>query len=477
MFLQQRQQKIIDILLQDNKWYTLEELANQVPCAVKTVREDLHSLKYKLPSDWKIELVKGKGVKLHKPSHAAQANIHSLFKQENIPFRVLDQLLQGQIHTIAQLADALYMRVATLSSHLHRVQDYLQYFDLNLHKRPLRIEGVEAHIIYMFYESYFNTYGWNEWPFPEEIDVFSYIQQMERKLDIQFYPSYTQRLSYLLAIAIQRKKQGHEMKILPVHEVLMVDMPFYHKINELPPTLCNVPLTKSDRIFITIAVNCCMFIHSNQNQYKKELLQHFSEGTSTVYQHTHKLVTQLEKEFDIPFRQDEEFLFNVLQYLRQILYRHQFIPTLTAPTSEWQTQIKQKHDTTFQKVRSVYTKWVQEHPFLYKVQEDEILTITLQIEAIVQLSKSYCKKVLLYVEDYILWKRYIQSVLYHEFGNTLFIIPEEIVDIHKCDLKQLHIDGIISMLPLEKIELPILQISVVPTRRELDAIQAFLHRR
>lgn len=150
MFLQQRQQKIIDILLQDNKWYTLEELANQVPCAVKTVREDLHSLKYKLPSDWKIELVKGKGVKLHKPSHAAQANIHSLFKQENIPFRVLDQLLQGQIHTIAQLADALYMRVATLSSHLHRVQDYLQYFDLNLHKRPLRIEGVEAHIIYLW---------------------------------------------------------------------------------------------------------------------------------------------------------------------------------------------------------------------------------------------------------------------------------------------------------------------------------------
>ncbi|MGR5864797.1 hypothetical protein ACT7DZ_15525 [Bacillus cereus] len=77
--------------------------------------------------------------------------------------------------------------------------------------------------------------------------------------------------------------------------------------------------------------------------------------------------------------------------------------------------------------------------------------------------------------DSILWKRYIQGVLYHEFGTTLSIVPEEVLDIHKYDVQQLGIDGIISTIPVEERELPILQISVVPTRRELDDIQEFLH--
>ncbi|MGR5971011.1 hypothetical protein ACT7C1_35550 [Bacillus paranthracis] len=77
--------------------------------------------------------------------------------------------------------------------------------------------------------------------------------------------------------------------------------------------------------------------------------------------------------------------------------------------------------------------------------------------------------------DSILWKRYIQGVLYHEFGTTLSIVPEEVLDIHKYDVQQLGIDGIISTLPLDERNIPIFQISVVPTQRELDDIQAFLH--
>ncbi|MED3469997.1 helix-turn-helix domain-containing protein [Bacillus thuringiensis] len=475
MFTNQRQQEILNILLQNPRWHTIEELAEQVHCAMKTVRRDLHYLKDQLPTEWHIQLMKGKGVKLHKPSHSSQTSIYSFFQREDMRFRVLDQLFQGQAHTITQLADSLYVQVSTLSPILYRVQRYLSYFDLELHKRPLRIVGIEAHIVYMFYELYFTTYGWEEWPFPDEIDVFSYITQIEQKLDIQFYPIYTQRLAYLLAVAIQRKKQGYEMKILPIHEAMIMKTPLYHKIKKLPAVLCDVSLTKADYVFMTIAVNCCMFVPSNRKQYKQEVLQHFYEGTSTVYRYARELVERLEKIFDMSFHQDEEFLFCLLQYLRQISYRNQFIPTLTSPSSDWQEKIKQKHERTFQKVRSIYTSWVQEYPFLYQAREEDILTITLQLEATFQLSQTYRKKVLLYLGDSILWKRYIQGVLYHEFGNTLSIVSEEVLDINKYDVQQLGIDGIISTIPLGEKEIPIFQISVVPTRRELDDIQEFLH--
>ncbi|HDR3902699.1 TPA: helix-turn-helix domain-containing protein [Bacillus cereus] len=474
MFMQQRRQEIINILLQDQKWHRLEEIADQVHCAVKTVRRDLYYLKDQLPSDWRIQVIKGKGVKLYKPPHSSQTSIYSFFKREDMQFRILAQLLQGDIHTVAQLADTLYVQISTLSPVLRSIQKYLRYFDLELLKKPLRIVGKEAHIVYMFYELYFTTYGWEEWPFPEEIGVFSYISQIEKQLDIQFYPSYKQRFAYLLAVAIRRKKQGYQMKILSIHEALIMETSFYSKIKTLPSTLCGISLTKADQVLITIAVNCCMFVHSNRNQFKQEILQQFYTGESIVYQYAQDLVERLELVFDTTFCQDEEFLFCLLQYIRKISYRYQFIPTITSPTLEWHEQIKQKHATTFQKVCSVYTLWVKEHPFIFRANEEDILAITLQLEATFQLSQKYRKKVLLYLGDSILWSRYIQGVLYHEFGNNLFIVPEEVLDIYKCELQKLDIDGIISTIPLEKIQLPIFQISVVPTRRELDDIQIFL---
>ncbi|MGR5971008.1 helix-turn-helix domain-containing protein [Bacillus paranthracis] len=60
MFTHQRQQEIINMLLQDPRWHTLEELAEQAHCAVKTVRRDLHYLKDQLPPEWHIQLMKGK---------------------------------------------------------------------------------------------------------------------------------------------------------------------------------------------------------------------------------------------------------------------------------------------------------------------------------------------------------------------------------------------------------------------------------
>ncbi|MHB0803174.1 helix-turn-helix domain-containing protein [Bacillus thuringiensis] len=475
MLIYQRQQHIITILLQNQKWYTLEEIAELAQCSTKTVQRDLHYLKEQLPSDWVIQITKGQGVILYKPPHSSQTSMYSFFKQEDMRSLVLQQLFQGHVQTITQLADALYVRVPVLSPVLRSVQSYLQYFHLELHKRPLRIVGKESHIVYMFYELYFTTYRWEEWPFPEEADVFSYIAQIEQKLDIQFYPNYKQRLAYLLAIAIRRKKQGHEITFLPIYERLIMDTPFYLKIIELPTVLCDVPLTKTDQIFITIAVNCCMYVYSNRNQHKQEMLQYFFEGTSTVYRYAQVLVAQLESIFHIPFHQDEEFLFCLLQYIRQISYRYQFIPNLTSPAAVWHEQIKQKHAITFRKVSSVYTTWIKEHPFLNCANEEDILAITLQLEAAFQLSRNYRKKVLLYLEDSILWRRYIQGVLYSEFGNNLSIVSEEVLDIHTCDLQQLGIDGILSTLPLETLNLPVIQISVVPTQRELDDIRAFLN--
>ncbi|SDY24282.1 helix-turn-helix domain-containing protein [Thermoactinomyces sp. DSM 45892] len=477
MFPHYRQQEMIKVLLQDEKWYTLEEIACHVQCSVKTVRRDLDYLKERLPPDWQIQCIKGRGIKLYKPPHSSHTSMYSFFKQQDMQFQVLNQLLQGNIRTVSELADTLYVQVSALSPVLQRIQQHLDLFELTLQKRPLRIVGKETHIIYMFYELYYTTYLDQEWPFPNQKEIFTYISHMEQKLAIQFYPNYKQRLAYLLAIFVQRKKQGHNLTNLLIYEKIVAETPFYPKIKTTSQVLCDISLTNIDQVFITIAVSCSMFIYTNQKHYKQEILQFYYRGTSTVYRCTQDLVDKLGHEFGVAFHQDEEFLFHLIQYLRQIAYRYQFIPTITSPKSEWHEPVKHKHYHTFQKVSRIYTNWTQQYSFLPPANEEDILAITLQVEASFHLSQTYKKKALLYLGDSIMWKRYIYGVLYSEFGNTLSIAQEEVLDIQTCDLQNLGIDLIVTTVPLGKKEIPVIQVSVIPTRRELDNIKELLDTR
>ncbi|OOR66814.1 hypothetical protein BLX06_35320, partial [Bacillus cereus] len=139
MFIHNRQQELITLLLQDKEWRTLEEISSHLNCSVKTVRRDLIYLQDYLPLEWKIQIEKGKGVLLYKPPHSSSTDIYLFFKQNDLTFQILDYLLQGKIHTVANLAEVLYMQVSSLSIHLQNVEKYLNQFELQLHKKPLRI--------------------------------------------------------------------------------------------------------------------------------------------------------------------------------------------------------------------------------------------------------------------------------------------------------------------------------------------------
>ncbi|MGR5897522.1 hypothetical protein ACT7C8_01015 [Bacillus cereus] len=51
---------------------------------------------------------------------------------------------------------------------------------------------------------------------------------------------------------------------------------------------------------------------------------------------------------------------------------------------------------------------------------------------------------------------------------------EEVLDIYTCDIHKLDVDFILTTIPLTKMEIPVIQISIIPTRRELEDIKVFL---
>ncbi|MBG9615446.1 helix-turn-helix domain-containing protein [Bacillus cereus] len=474
MFIHNRQQELITLLLQDKEWHTLKDIAKHLNCSVKTVRRDLIYLKDYLPSEWKIQIEKGKGVILYKPPYSSSTDIYLFFKQNDLTFQILNYLLQGNINTVANLAEILYMQVSSLSPSLRQVEQYLNRFGLQLHKKPLRIVGNENHIIYMFYELYYTTYRLEDYPFLYKNEILQFVLELEKGLNIQLYPTYKQKLVYLLAIALQRKKQGHKISIAPTHVKNVIDSPFYKKIKMISHTLCDTKLTEIDQIFITTAVNCCLFTY-NIKTNKEYMLQHFYNKNISHYQYIYSLISELENEFEITLKKDQEFIIRLSQYIRQISYKYQFIPSIAVKTSKFHKKVKKIHYNTFCKVKKIYTEWIKQYTLIPHAHEADIIVITLQLESMFQLTKLSPKKALLYLGDNILWKRYIQGVLHHTFGDTLLIVPNEILDIKTSDIKNFNVDFIIATIPLENMKIPIIQISSIPTKRELDDIRMFLY--
>ncbi|PEP86637.1 helix-turn-helix domain-containing protein, partial [Bacillus toyonensis] len=416
-----RQKQLVQILVQDQHWHTLSELAFQLGYVPKTIRRDIAYLKEYLPTNWHIESVKGKGIRLVKPIEEGIDELESLFERHDMTFQILDLIFHQSVSTIKDLANRLYVQPSSLYNYLEKVRLYLAHFDVKLAKHPLRIQGTESHIIFLFSELYVKTYQANIWPFSalSQKEILHYIKQIENKLQITLYPIDRRKISYFLAVLLHRKKKKYTVFVHHTHAVVLKETEFYQLIASISSTLCGIELQTVDKLFITIVVNCSKYVHNDIEKNRQDMLQTFQAGQLAAYQHTNIFISMLENACHISLLQDKEFVFQMVQHLKRTIYKYSLIPNIEPPLESKMSIIKQTYDSTFQQVKQVYWEWIQKYNIAPFVWEEDVGIVTLQIEAVKLLSQSPAKTALLYTEDDFIWNRYIQGVLYHAFGTNL----------------------------------------------------------
>lgn len=473
-----RQQKLLHILIQDSDWYTLSDLAYQLGCANKTIRRDVAYLKTYLPPNWKIESVKGRGIRLRKPVEDGIKELNLIFEQYDMTFQILNQLFYESATTMKQLASNLYIQTASLYKYLKRVQIYLSHFSLKIIKQPLRIQGDESHIVFLFSELYIKVYNGDTWPFshfPQE-EILNYIAQIENVLQIKLSPVDKQKVSYSLAILLHRKQRGYELLISSEHESFIVNTMFYQKISTLSDTICHMKLQTYDKIFITIVINCSNYMYNDVENHKQFILHDFKTNDHVVYKYVKELIISLENTCDISLIQNEQFIFHMIQHLKQTIYKYRLVPNIEPPPENTIHVIKHTYTQTFQQVKRVYLTWIQKYNIASFVWEEDVIVVTLFIESIKLLSQSPVKRALLYTEDHFTWSPYICGILYHTFGSSLQVESLPSQQIETLDMGKLHADLIITTVPFPKIDVPTIRISKIPTKRELKDIEVLLCR-
>ncbi|MES5943798.1 MULTISPECIES: helix-turn-helix domain-containing protein [unclassified Bacillus cereus group] len=473
-----RQKDLLFFLLKDKKWRTFSQIANEINCSTKTVQRDIVIIKGLLPSNWNLQVCKGKGVILHKPADSSCSELNSLFIRNEITFKILDTLFKTNITSISGISEYIYISPASLYVYLKSTETYLSQFDLYLKRKPLKIHGDSINILFMYQEFYINSYTDHEWPFTtqKEKEVYLYVLKIEKKLGIKLYPLYKRRLMYLIAIISDQKKKG---VILALNQSLInkvIDTPSYKEIFHLNEIDFRKKFSIEEIVFILIAVNCSKYVHQNLLAYKKNVLQHFYNNDVAIYRDIKELILKLEYTFGCELLNNSDLIFAIIQYLKQILSKYHFFPNLNFPEDVTVPYIMAAHTDTFYKIKNIYTEWVNKYSIKTSISNEEIATLTLQIEGICMIEQSINIQVLLLIEDGEKWKLYLKGILTSYFGSIFHFVHVDINDINTYDYTLLKIDLIITTFSSVQAEIPIIRISIIPTSRELQDLKKFIYK-
>lgn len=474
-----RQICILKILCEENKWFTILEIEHRLGVSSKTIRKDISIINDVLSPNSTISSIKGKGIRLFLAPNQSITEIISKLLKQSLTFLALQQLLEQDSNTIASLADKLYISQFSVKKVLSRVEAHIKKFGLSLAKRPLKIVGEELHVLAMLSDLYLEAFVGEDWPFIEyNRDVFeNYISHIEEKLDITLFISDRRKLIFFMAIFLKRQKQGYKLNLDKKVIECNVASLYYIKAFETSGNRTykeKILQTIEEKVLFIIALKVARYKINDYEKSKQEELMYYKEGIVSSYFPVTHFIQLLEQEVGIKLKDDDEFIYGMIDYCRRFFYKMVLNSNLKKPRKCTTTYIKEKYNTTFCLVNNVFNLWGKTF-FLNDIPEEEIAEVTMRIIAKQAEDSIEYKRALLITDEGSSWKLYMKSVLMKQFGKKLIIEDE----VYGADLERsiqlMDIDFIVTTVPLCIESKPIIYVSTILQERDFKGIEALLH--
>ncbi|HDR8072435.1 TPA: helix-turn-helix domain-containing protein [Bacillus cereus] len=474
-----RQIQILDIIASENRWFTTEELAQQLHCSEKTVRKDVRTIISTIPDEWNIKSVKGRGIFLHKLDNVSTSMLHSLFIEATLSFQIFEKIFYGQTQTLAELADTLYIHPSSLYKILVRVEEELAKSQLEIKKRPLGIKGCEVQIRLFYFNFFFKLYGMKEWPFYhcDIADLLIYTDKINDSCEAHLSPESTQKYIFLLAITLKRIQQGHSIQI---DKQLLLTVKKNHMF-QIVSQMCNqiqedfnIVIPISERVFLTLALMKCHFLCPDRENVKERKLKCFYEKKSSIHHYLHNFIELLEAELGETLQDDEELLFAFITYFEKIELLMQMPCNLIFqfhPKTDM--YIQNTYPDTYTSVKKVLKK-LEKNYNLYSLSGETIETLTIQVQASLLRKSRTVKRIFVFTEEGNDWRQYLAAKIEQTFPQRLIVVRPPMGEISDRTIQDYSIDFVVTDIPLEIHTVPLLLISTIPTQRDWDTLYKYI---
>ncbi|PEJ60553.1 hypothetical protein CN692_00230 [Bacillus sp. AFS002410] len=474
-----RKLQIIDILSKQDKWFKTEELASELLCTEKTIRNDLQTINSNLPKGWQIETIKGKGIYINKPISSSINQIRSLFVKNSLKFQAIMLIQFKQIKSIAELANALFTQQPAVYSILDRVEELLESYHLKLKRGPLEIVGRELEIRLLCRDILNPLFAHSNQNWPLEDFSYKEIEEIvtttTKTHKLFLYPSTTRSFVYLLGTMLYRIDKEAKLNLTEqnITEILASD--FYQISNEICEKLEHLyrkHISVNERVAFTLLISTLPY-YAFEEIDKNEFLSLYRSSKDTNYKKLYHLVELLEEKIGIPFNEDEEFLYTLQAQYKRYTIIH--LIDKKEPSYSLDRYVIKHYPELFNQVKDALQIWTKTYSYP-DMTKDKIAKLTLNVQSSMINSAFSKKRVLLLTSNGPGAHRYIETKLNKAFSHQIDFIPPNHGEFESEKINELNIEFIISDFLLEgEIVHPVITIDPILTERDIDQISNFLN--
>ena len=310
---EQRQLRLLEILIQKRDWIRLNELAQTLECTERILKNDLNELRTAFPT-FKIQSSIN-GIMLNLDTATSIEDIYIYFLSHSQSFQLLEYMFFNEGLPIYRTVEKLHSSNANLYRLGNRITIILsKQFQIELSFTPTSLNGNEIDIRY-FYAQYFSErYYFLDWPFPDisEKVITEFADYFYKSTNYPMRFAIYRMYKLMLAISIHRVKNGH-----------FIDLP-NHFYQDYYPILMNLPdfedklayFSQQFELEMTPDIVAQIFISFLQNDIFLDPQQFFdslnkNDESRYSYQLLSQILERLSKAFNIKFANHDELIWHL----------------------------------------------------------------------------------------------------------------------------------------------------------------------
>lgn len=464
--------QFLTLLDTEQRWFTLAEIEKKLGVSDKTISKISEGISKQLPSGIKIEVSRGKGVFLQRDRRNKTVSevISTMFKQTTF-FRLMDLLFtDGGRLTLEELAEEMFMSSSSLKKLIVQLNNHvLKPYNLRITYSSPSMKGNEINIRYFYWKLYGDAYEFAGWPFTKvNFDVINQlISNIEEEKNIVYFINSKRRLSFLVAIVLERVNKGESVTISERNYPWKQGM-FYFSMTNLAKKLQQmfaIELSQSEIFFMQ-----SLFSTSQYNYYDHSIMVKVKEAERSKNKLEHQMVERflslLLKVYP-NLNMNERFLWEIDEFFDKLLIDNAIPELMLNSNNNLNTYVQKECQQNYQEVQICLQEWNTAYPAV-TYNDFHLTKLTLLVSSSLHYKS---KKAFLVIGEEFSIQHYVAKLIKKEIGDELTINTSIMKGLTDEIVQQHNIDFVISNIPVTLKTVPVVIISTIPTKRDFDNIR------
>ena len=390
-----RRFELIELLVSDDIWLTIEVLSNQLNCSRRTLITDIQMINSRSGDNFFIETSKQRGVKLITTDSFHMEDVYEETMKSSLNFQIIKEIIELNHTTCEVLSERLFTSQSSINRSLKQIELFLIDYDLVIESNPIRLTGTEKQIRYFTTIFLCEYYSSNRENFHHPLkkvssDLLAQIESEKEVYQHSFLTHY--RTLIWLIVCLERMSKGHFIeKGYPLP--LKVDSKIEHALSKLTNQL-PFELPKKEKSFI-------MHIYWNNHRKFDETDLASDQSLKSMHQTIFSFIEDMKEKTGYTVEEEKLLIANLMRYN---LFREFFkgpSNLLFNPKRKIYGNSLATFDEFISAVKSTVTHY-PESSFLHGTQLDEwILTLILFWPDLVTQINSKKEKIQILIISYI----------------------------------------------------------------------------